>query len=132
MSFSMKKRAISFIYAFSGIKTLVLTQHNAWCHLFATLAVVSAGVLFELTGVEWSMIIISIVFVWMAEALNTAVEFLADSITKEQNQLIGKAKDVAAGGVLIASFGAVAVGLFVFWPHLVELDCEHTFERVIK
>ena len=117
MSFSIKKRFQSFIYAFRGIVTLVKTQHNAWIHLFATLGVISFGFHFGVSGAEWSLLIVAIIIVWLAEALNTAVEFLADSITKEHHRLIGKAKDVAAGGVLVASIGAAAIGIIAFWPY---------------
>lgn len=118
MSFSIRKRLQSFIYAFQGIGTLVKTQHNAWIHLFVTLIVVSLGFYFGVSGNEWSLLIVAIIIVWLAEALNTAVEFLADSITKEHHPLIGQAKDVAAGGVLVASVGAAVIGIIVFWPYI--------------
>ena len=57
----------------------------------------------------------------MAEALNTAVEFLADEVTLERRERIGQAKDVAAFGVLVAAVGAAAVGVLVFAPRLLEL-----------
>ena len=111
-------RRASFIYAVRGIVTLVKTQHNAWIHLFATLGVISFGFYFGVSGAEWSLLIVAIIVVWFAEALNTAVEFLADTITKEHHPLIGNAKDVAAGGVLVASIGAAAIGIIVFWPYV--------------
>ena len=118
MNFSIAKRMQSFIHAFRGIGTLVKTQHNAWIHLFVTIGVVAISFLFELSGFEWSLIIMAIITVWLAEALNTAVEFLSDTITEEHHPLIGKAKDVAAGGVLIATIGATLIGAIVYWPYL--------------
>ena len=118
MSFNIKKRLQSFIYAFRGLVTLVKTQHNARIHLFATLGVISFGFHFGVSGAEWSLLIVAIIIVWLAEALNTAIEFLADSITKENHHLIGKAKDVAAGGVLVAAIGAAAIGIIVFRPYV--------------
>jgi diacylglycerol kinase len=55
--------------------------------------------------------------VWAAEALNTAVEFLADEVSLEHRERIGKAKDVAAFGVLATALAALAVGSLVFLPH---------------
>jgi diacylglycerol kinase (ATP) len=98
-----------------------MTQHNAWIHLWATAGVIVFGFLFKISAVEWTLIILAIVIVWMAEALNTAVEFLADSITTEPNKLIGAAKDVAAGGVLIVSIGAAIVGIIIFSPYIIKL-----------
>jgi diacylglycerol kinase (ATP) len=56
--------------------------------------------------------------VWIAEGLNTAVEYLADAVTLERHPLIGKAKDVAAGAVLLSAAGATVVGLVVFSPYI--------------
>jgi diacylglycerol kinase len=56
--------------------------------------------------------------VWVAEALNSALEFLADEVSLEKRERIGKAKDVAAGGVLIAAIVSAAVAALVFWNHL--------------
>ena len=56
--------------------------------------------------------------VWAMEAMNTALELLADEISLEQRPRIGRAKDVAAFGVLAAAIVAVLIGLFVFLPHL--------------
>jgi diacylglycerol kinase (ATP) len=56
--------------------------------------------------------------VWLGEALNTAVELLADAVSPTPHPLIGRAKDVAAGGVLLAAGAAVVIGLMVFIPYL--------------
>jgi diacylglycerol kinase (ATP) len=118
MTFSLKKRAKSFSYAFSGIATLVKTQHNAWIHLFATLGVVFWGWFYGISSFEWALLIVAISIVWLAEALNTALEFLCDVVTTEYDSGIGKAKDVAAGGVLVASIGAAVIGIIVFEPYV--------------
>jgi diacylglycerol kinase len=118
MSFSLKKRAKSFSYAITGIGILLKTQHNAWIHVLATVGVVVSGFFFGVSRVEWALLIVAMVMVWLAEALNTSVEFLADFVCKEQHPLIGKAKDVAAGGVLIAAIGAAIIGILVFAPYL--------------
>lgn len=121
MNFSIKNRLKSFVYAFHGIGLLIKTQHNAWIHLFATLVVICVGLYFKVSGLEWALLLFAIIIVWLAEALNTAVEFLGDSITTEQHSLIGKAKDIAAGGVLIAAIGAVLIGIIVFGSYLYEI-----------
>ena len=57
----------------------------------------------------------------MAEGFNTAVECLADKVSPEYDPLIGRAKDIAAGAVLLFVIAAVAVGLIVFIPKLIAL-----------
>lgn len=60
------------------------------------------------------------VAVWRAEGLNTALELLADATSPVFHPLIGKAKDVAAGAVLLAALGAVIIGVLIFGPRLLQ------------
>lgn len=110
-------RVRSFGYAIRGILTLIGTQPHARLHLLAALLVVAAGWTVHLRRWEWVAILLCIGMVWMAEALNTAIEFLADEVTLERRERIGKAKDVAAGGVLITVLVSVAVAVLVFLNH---------------
>lgn len=116
--FSIAERLKSFQYAFAGIIELLHSQHNARIHLLATIIVVLAGVWFELTQLEWALVLLACAMVWCAEALNTAVEFLADAAVPEQHPLIKKAKDVAAAAVLLVAMFAVLIAGLVFLPHL--------------
>ncbi|MFZ0616478.1 MAG: diacylglycerol kinase family protein [Chthoniobacterales bacterium] len=117
----LSKRLKSFGYAFQGIRTLVTTQPHARLHLLATIVVVTAGIRVGLRRWEWVAIMLCIGMVWMAEALNTALEFLADEVSLEQRERIGKAKDVAAAGVLIVAMISVVIAALVFWNHLARL-----------
>ena len=56
-----------------------------------------------------------------AEALNTAIEKLADAVTMEQDKNIKKAKDLGAFGVLVAAITSVVIGIFVFRPYVLAL-----------
>ncbi|MFO8183963.1 MAG: diacylglycerol kinase family protein [Candidatus Aegiribacteria sp.] len=113
----MKKRFRSFKYAFRGIGTLLATQMNARIHLAALIFVVAAGLLTGLTLDEWGLIALAVAMVLSAEAMNSALEFLADHTAPEWHDSVQKAKDLAAGAVLLAAAGALAVGLVVFLPH---------------
>ncbi len=119
--FSFKARLRSFKYAWQGIKSLVIGEHNARIHLFATICVIAAGLLLQLSYLEWAVIALCIGGVFMAEALNSAVEALCDKVSTEYDPLIGKAKDLAAGAVLLFVCGAVVAGLCVFVPKLIIL-----------
>ncbi len=121
----LHKRANSFVYAFKGIVTLFRTQPNAQIHLLATAAVLVCGFYFGLERWEWVAVTISISLVWLTEALNTAAEFIVDLVSPEYHPLAGKAKDVAAGAVLIASIFAVIVGGNIFLPKLLALAEAH-------
>ncbi len=119
LSFSGRIRSLRC--AIRGICTMLCSQHNARVHAAATILVVAGGLLFRLRTDEWCWITLATVSVWTAEALNTAFEFLTDVASPEFHPLAGKAKDVAAGAVLISAAGAVIIGLLVFGPKLMML-----------
>jgi len=111
-------RIRSFKYAFRGLKVMIISQHNAWIHAVATIAVVVVSFYFHLGKAEWCWIILAVISVWAAEAFNTAFEFLTDVASPEFHPLAEKAKDVAAGAVLITAIGSVLIGIVIFGPYL--------------
>ena len=119
-SFTIEGRLKSVRNAVRGIGMMLKSQHNAWLHAFASFCVLVTGALLGLSDGEWCWIVLAIMAVWTAEALNTALEFLADAASPEFHPLVKKAKDVAAGGVLISAIGSVWIGLLVLGPHLLD------------
>jgi diacylglycerol kinase (ATP) len=119
--FLIIERIRSVGYALAGIAAMLRSQHNAWIHLASTITVVAAGLWFGVTREEWIWLVLAIVAVWTAEALNTAFELLCDVASPEFHPLVKQAKDVAAGAVLITAFGATIIGLLVFEPYLMRL-----------
>jgi len=118
MPFSFRSRIRSFRHAFRGVATLLRTQCNARLHFAATVTVVVFGIFLGISRSDWIAVIIAIGFVWTAEALNTAVEFLANEVSLDRRELIGHSKDLGAAGVLLASVSAFVIGLFVFAPYI--------------
>jgi len=96
---------------------MLQSQRNAWLHAVATLVVVAAAFALHVPRADWCVLILAIVAVWTAEALNAAFEFLCDVASPEFQPLVEKAKDVAAGAVLTA-VGAALLGVLVFSPYL--------------
>ncbi len=119
--FSWKARARSFKYAFKGIAMLFTTEHNAWIHASAATIVIVAGVALSISTIEWAIIMLTIGAVVSAEAANSAIEALADKVCKTHDPLIGRAKDIAAAAVLMMAFAALAVGLIIFIPKIINL-----------
>ena len=114
-------RIRSFGHAFRGIGTMLRSQRNAWIHALATTLVIGAGFGLRVSADGWKWLVLAMVSVWGAEALNTALELLADAAKPEFHPLVKKAKDVAAGAVLIAAIGAAAIGALVFIPAAISL-----------
>ncbi len=117
-TFSFSGRIRSGVHALQGIIELLKSQHNARVHAVATFGVIVAGLFFGLSAWEWCSLVLIITAVWVAEAFNTAFEFLCDVVSPDFDPLVKKSKDVAAGAVLLCAMGAVAVGLIIFIPHL--------------
>ena len=112
------REAESFACAFRGIAALLKSEVHARIHLVATVAVIALGWWFEITRSEWIAVVLSIGLVWVAEALNTAIEYVADLAHPDEHPEVKKLKDLAAAAVLFASIIALIVGLLIFWPRL--------------
>lgn len=108
----------SFVFAFAGIAWMLRTERNAQVHLFVTAIVIVAGFFFRVDVAEWLALILSITFVIAFEAMNSAVEAVVDLASPQLHPLAKRAKDAAAGAVLVAAIGAAAVGCVVFLPKL--------------
>ncbi|HVM88913.1 MAG TPA: diacylglycerol kinase family protein [Puia sp.] len=116
--FSISRQLKSVIPAISGIRELIITQHNARIHLTATIAVIAASFLFKTNTHEVVALSFAIGLVWVAEMFNTCIEKTLDFISTERDPEIKSIKDIAAGAVLIASLTALIVGLFIFIPKI--------------
>jgi len=110
----LQRRISSFACAIKGAAFLIRSQPHARIHLAATGAVFVLGLALNLQRLEWCLLIIAIMIVWVAEGMNTALEAIADAVHPGHHPLIGRAKDVAAAAVLIAAVGAVLIGILIF------------------
>jgi diacylglycerol kinase (ATP) len=119
--FTFRKRKAGFKYAFNGILFLLRYEHNAWLHSFIGICVIIAGFLLNISATEWIAVVIVCGCVLTAEALNTTIEKLADAVSPEYSEAIKTVKDISAGGVLFMSLAAVAVGMIIFIPKLIDL-----------
>jgi diacylglycerol kinase len=99
--FSLHARMQSLKNAFRGLATLLMYEHNARIHLFILVIVIITGIFLQISETDWMAILFASGLVFVSECFNTAVEYISDLITLEQNEYIKKAKYVAAAGVLI-------------------------------
>ena len=114
----MPSKALAAVrYALRGIG-FMLAARNVWVLLGFTAAAAAAGAWFSISRLEWCAVIAAATLVWVAEGLNTALERLTDLVSPDFHPLAGKAKDIAAGAVLLAVLGAVSTGAVVFGPRL--------------
>jgi diacylglycerol kinase len=81
-------------------------------------AVLLLGLWLHITRQEWAILILTIMAVWMAEFMNTALEAVVDMVMPDLHPLAKVAKDIAAAAVLVGAIGAVLIGLLILGPPL--------------
>ncbi len=116
----MKERLIkqlhSFKYAFKGLLSVFTTESHMRFHLVAALYVIAFSLKFyNLSSAQWALLSLTIASVFFAEIINTAIERLCDTVTKEYNKNIEFIKDVCAGAVLVFALCAVAVAFITLF-----------------
>lgn len=117
----LKERLAGFGYAFEGIFEVMQSQANFKIHLFVAFITIVGGFYFSISTLEWCLIVGSIALVLSAETFNTAIEHLTDLASPEYHVLAKKAKDAAAGAVLLIAIGVVIIGLIIFLPKIISL-----------
>lgn len=117
---ALARRVRSFRFAFRGIK-LASAEPNFRIQLAAAAVVLIAAGLLRVQPGEWLALILVSMAVLLMEMLNTVIEAVVDLASPEYHPLARRAKDLAAGAVLMAAFAAVIVGVYVFVPRLVHL-----------
>jgi undecaprenol kinase len=98
-------------FALAGITHALRTERSLRTQALALLAVLAAMAWLRPEPVWWALVLLASAGVLAAELLNTALEHLADRLHPEQHEQVRIAKDCAAGAVLLASVGAVAVAV---------------------
>lgn len=116
-AFTVAARIKSFRYALAGVGFMLKTQHNAWLHGLATLLVIALALYCNVSVSDWRWLTVAMAMVWVAETLNTAVEYMCDMVSPGYSEAVKHAKDISAGGVFISAVAALLVGTLTFWPY---------------
>ena len=108
----------SFGYAFEGLWTMWQTQRNARVQLAILVMAIFGGWLLNLSASEWLAFAVISTLVLALEAMNTALEALVDLASPDIHPLAKRAKDTAAGAVLIAAIGAIVIAAIILSSRL--------------
>ncbi len=111
----------SFEYAFEGIITTMTHERNMQIHCTVAVLVIIFGIILKISLLEWAFCVLLFALVISLELVNTAIEAVVDLVTKEKQPLAKKAKDAAAGAVLVSAINAAIIGGVIFFPKLWEL-----------
>lgn len=120
--FTVAARLKSFSYAIQGIGFVLRTQHNAWLHLLATMGAIMLALFLGFTPDDWRWLVVAMAIVWFAETINTAMEYLCDVVSPHYAEAVKRAKDIAAGAVLISAVAALVIGVLTFLPYLKQVS----------
>jgi diacylglycerol kinase len=112
----MRKTIKSFGYAGRGIRFVFGTETNMKIHLVVCGLVIVCGFIFHISLIEWMFCLLCIGLVVGMEMINTSIENIVDLVSPNHHPLAGKAKDIAAGAVLICVIISVVIGLLIFVP----------------
>ncbi len=114
----LRGRWLSLRAAWAGVTYTLRTQPNAWIELTALSVVVIAGVWFGIDALEWGLLGLTVAVVLALEAMNTAIEAVVDLVSPQIHPLAKIAKDSAAGAMIFAVLGSIAVAAAIFVPRL--------------
>lgn len=114
----IRQHTISFKHAFDGLLWAFSTQPNFRVHMLLSLCAIALGYIFQITPVEWTIIVFTIVLGIAGELINTSLEAITDLVTQEWKKEAKIAKDVAAGMMLFIAFGAAIVAMIIFGPRV--------------
>ena len=114
----VKRLVKSFKYAFRGLVKTVREEQNLHIQITAGCLVVILAWFFQVTRLEWIMLIFAICLVILTEIINSAVERVTDVLKPRINSYVKEIKDIMAAAVMLASLLALVVGFIIFWPYI--------------
>ena len=119
--FSPGSRFRSFKFAFRGLRSLLIFEHNSRIHLFAAAIVIILGFIFKISLVEWSLLILVIGLVFLSELINSSLEAISDVVKPGWDEKIMRAKDYGAAAVLVIAIISIFIGGIIFIPRFLLL-----------
>jgi diacylglycerol kinase (ATP) len=117
----LRGRLRSLKFAIRGMWLLITTEDSIKAQLFFAVLATGLGIYFDISNIEWMLQFIIIGLVLVAEALNTAVEKVADFVHPDYHEKIGFIKDIAAGAPSFAAIISLIVACFIYSNRIIDL-----------
>lgn len=105
-------------FALQGIQLIVLNERNFRIQLLAAAGAVLLGLFFGISHVDWVALFVVIAIVLVAEAFNSVIEAICDTISHDYRINVKYAKDVSAGAVLVSAVVSLIAGVIIFYPYI--------------
>lgn len=118
--------ASTFKNARKGMRLTIKSERNIRVHFFVAVLVLISAYCLNFSITKFCIIIIAIASVISAEMMNSAIEFSLDAIFHNRySRMVGMAKDIAAGAVMVVTISAVMIGVLLFAPPIIYLIINH-------
>lgn len=112
----------TFRNSFKGIRLALKSERNIRVHFVTALLVIVSGIVLKFSPAEFCILLLAIAIVIIAEMVNSAIEFSLDAIFHNRySKLVGMAKDIAAGAVMVATFISIAIGILLYGSKIIGL-----------
>ncbi len=105
----------AFGHSLRGIKDTFMSEAAFRQEVLLCTALFVLMFFIQTTIAERALLIFSILFVLVVEVINTAIEALADRISTEKHDLLGKAKDAGSAAVFLSLVNLAAVWCIVIF-----------------
>lgn len=115
----LKQHQVSFKNAFAGLFWSFQTQPNFRVHITLSVIVLLFAWYLGVNRAEFGVLIFTVLLGLSAEMINTSLECMTDLITHEWREDAKRAKDVAAGMMLLVAMGAALIGVWILGPYIV-------------
>jgi len=107
-----------FTYAKEGLLIAWKTEGSFRVHILSGIAVLICAFVFQVRLVEWVVLLTTITTILVLELVNSVFERVLDAFKPRLHPIVKEAKDMMAGAVLLASFSASIIGIWIFLPYL--------------
>ena len=112
----------TFKNARKGLRLVLKSEINIRVHFCAALLILILAALLGFSTTKICVLLLTISAVICAEMVNSAIEFSRDAVFHNKySKLVGMAKDISAGAVMFTTFVAIAIGILLFIPAILNI-----------
>lgn len=107
--------------SFNGLKNFFKYERSALVYLLAFAFTVGAGIILQMSMMEWILIFFVLFTMLASELLNTAIESICDLVSPEYNPFVKIAKDSGSAATGVLTILWLIVILIIYVPKVVEV-----------
>jgi len=118
---SIKKFFKSTKSAIIGLRSVFKTEQNFRIQFYIAIFVLALSIYFNITKLEWMIVLLLVILVLLTEIVNTAIEKFNDLLKPRLHHYVYAIKNIMAGAVLLVSVISLVIGLIIFIPYFINL-----------